>query len=199
MKQKILFFLLFSLLAEVLLSCCDCPDTVTRRYTNKSFTVANLDNSGSGPVVATAATVPKAAYGIRLQIVRETTACGRRALFLPVAYAFSCGCPPELEILPRDSVTAIHVFTLADFDGNHPAGSDVSAYFKSYTPYYFLGIPDYLQKSRTVLLDESELQARIDLLLMTAPARTGAHRFRVRLTLSDNRVLELDTPPIELA
>lgn len=199
MKKKILFFLFLPLLTELVLSCCDCPETQTLHYTNKTMLLQHLDNSGSGPVVTTSGRVPKAAYGIRIDVVREKTAAHRKTLFLPAAYAYSCGCPPPLEILPRDSITAIRVFTLQDFDASHAAGSDVSGYFKSYTPYYFLSITDYLQKSRTVLLDESELSTRVDLLLMTPPALNTLHQFRVRLTLSDGRTLEQETTPIDLS
>jgi hypothetical protein len=198
MYKKVLFFLLLPLLAELVLSCCDCPDTVTLHYTNRTMLVKNLDNRGSGPVVAASNTVPKAAYGIRIELVREKTAALRKSLFLPAAYAFSCGCPPPMEIRPGDSITALQVFTVRDFDASHAAGSDISAYFKGYNPYYFLSIPDYLEKWGTLLYNESELLTKVDLLLMTPPAVTGVHQFRVRLTLSDGRVLEQDTPTIEL-
>jgi hypothetical protein len=198
MIKKVLFLMLLPLLAGTVISCCDCPDTETLHYTNKTVALRNLDNSGSGPVVTNSAQVPKEAYGIRVAIGRERTALLRRSLFLPAAYAFSCDCAPPMQILPRDSITAIQVFTLQDFDGSHPAGADISALFKGYKPYYFSSIPDYLREWPLVLFNESELPATIDLLLMTPPTLNTVHRFRVRLTLSDGRTLEQETPPIEL-
>lgn len=198
MKKKVLFFLLLPWLANLVVSCCDCPEPSIRHYTNKTAVVKNLDNSGSSPAEVTSGRVPKAAFGIRVAIVRELTAHRRTSLFMPAAYAYDCACDPPNQLLPKDSITAINVFTLTSFDGSHGAGSEVSDYFKAYNPYYFLSIPDYLKGWSPRLFVESELPTKADLLLMTPPVRTGVYQFRVRLTLSDGRVLQQDTTPIEL-
>lgn len=198
MRKKVLFFLLFPLLAEVVVSCCNCPDPDIKHYTNRTASVHNLDNTGSGPVVSSSGTIAKEAYGIRVDLKRELTAHTSRGVFLSQAYAYDCFCEQSPQFLPKDSITALQVFTLRDFDNIHPAGSDVSTYFKAYHPYYFLTIPDLVEKWDTVLYDESRLETKVDLMLMTPPGPNTRHQFRVRITLSDGRTLEEDTPPIEL-
>ncbi|NII23795.1 DUF5034 domain-containing protein [Pseudoflavitalea sp. X16] len=198
--KKVIFLLLFPLIAEVVISCCNCMEPVIRRYTNKTISVEHLDNSGSEAVVSTSGSVTKKAYGIRLRLIREQLACiqQRKSLFIQSAYAYSCGCEPALQFLAKDSITSIKVYTLNDFDGTHPAGSDLSGYFKVYSVYNFMTIEDYLKYMDVTLYAESQLDTRIDLLLMTAPVLTGQHQFKVQLTLSDGRTLETETSTIEL-
>jgi hypothetical protein len=40
--NKILIILFFPLMAEVVVSCCDCLKTITGRYTNKNILVNNI-------------------------------------------------------------------------------------------------------------------------------------------------------------
>lgn len=93
---------------------------------------------------------------------------------------------------------SIKVYTLNDFDGTHPAGADLSGNFKVYRNYAFMTMEDYLKYADVTLYDERQLDIRIDLLLMTAPAITDQHQFKVQMALSDGRVLETETSTIEL-
>ena len=198
--KKVIFLLLFPLIAEVVISCCNCIEPVIQHYTNKSISINHLDNSRSEPLVSTSDSIIKKAYGIRLQLIRERLACieKRQSVFIQSAYAFSCGCPPAKQFLPKDSITAIKIYTLHDFDSNHPADSDVSGYFKIYQAFTFSTIPDYIKTSYLVLYDDRELAKQIDFLLMTVPAISGQHQFKVEITLSDGRVLINETTTIEL-
>ena len=198
--NKVIFLLLFPLIAEVLVSCCNCLEPVIKHYTNKTLTINHLDNSGSAPVIASSDTVRKSAYGIRMNLVRETVVCNhnRTSLFISSAYAFKCDCEPPNQILPRDSITALHISTVNDFDATHPANSDVTGYFRVYKDFYFQTISDYVQKARLIAYNDNELQITADLLLMTPPATNTLHRFVVTLTLSDGRVLSRETSEIHL-
>lgn len=198
--KKVIFLLLFPLIAEAVVSCCNCIEPVIQHYTNKTFSITNLDNSGSEPLVSSSNSIIKKAYGIRLQLTRERIAClqRRNSLFIQSAYAFSCGCEPANQYLPKDSITSIKVYTLHNFDGNHLAGSDVSGYFKVYHYFSFSTIEDYIKRSYLVLYNDRDLAVQTDLLLMTAPAVTGQHQFRVEITLSDGRILANETSTIEL-
>lgn len=198
--KKVIFLLVFPLIAEVMISCCDCIDTVVQNYTNKSISVSNLDNSGKEPVAATANSINKNAYGIRLELTREKLACleKRYSFFIQSTYAMSCGCPPPNQFNAKDSITAIKVITLRNFDGTHAAGSEVSNYFKIYNQFSFTSISDYLKSSSATLFNEKDLKPQIDFLLMTAPTVTGEHQFRIQLILSDGRILETETSTIDL-
>jgi len=197
--KKILLVLLFPFLADLVVSCCNCLGTVIHHYTNKTIAVSNLDNSGQAPQITSSASVFKSAYGIRIKLTREKTALIDKPMivFGECAYARECFCRPPDQFLPDDSLTAIRVITLNDFNSDHLANSDVSGYFKVYVPYSFYTFDDYVKNTSASLFYENDLQINIDLLLMTPPASVGAHQFRVQIVLSDGRTLEQDTPTID--
>lgn len=198
--KKVIFLLLLPLMAEVVVSCCNCIEPVIQHYTNKTISLSHLDNSGQEAIVSASNTVLKSAYGIRLQLIREKLAClqQRPSLFLPSAYAMGCHCPPPQQYLAKDSIASITLFTLADFDNDHPAGADLSGYFKVYKPYSYTPIEDFVKNAPGTLFDERELSTTIDLFLMAVPAVGGDHRFKVQVRLSDGRILEQETSPVKL-
>ncbi|AXY75667.1 DUF5034 domain-containing protein [Paraflavitalea soli] len=198
--KKVIFLLLLPLLAEAVVSCCNCLEPVIQHYTNKTISVSNLDNSAQAPIISLSNTVIKKAYGIRVQLVREKLACleKRQSLFISSAYAFDCRCPPAQEYRPKDSIVSVKIYTQQAFDNTHTAGSDLSVYFKVYKPHYFTTIDDYVTKTPVVLFDSKELQPNIDFLLMTPPAMNVEHKFKIQLILSDGRILEGETPTVKL-
>jgi hypothetical protein len=151
-------------------------------------------------MTTTANSVPKEAFGIRTQLNREKTAClsPSKSLFIQTTNATSCYCPPQNQLLARDSVIAIQIFTLNDFDTHHPANSDVSEYFKVFKRSSFSSITDFLKKYNTILDRESELELTFDILLMTPPSLNQNHSFKIKVTLSDGRTLEGITTSIDL-
>lgn len=198
--NKILIVLLFPLITEVVISCCNCLVPLIRYYTNKTVKIQNIDNSGSEPMITTANTVHKEAFGIRAQLNREKTACLSpfKSLFIQTAYANGCRCPPSNQFLARDSITAIQVFTLNDFDIMHASNSDISDYFKIFQSFSLSTITDYIKKYDKVLYTDNELELKFDLLLMTPPTINKNHKFKIKITLSDGRILEGESTPIEL-
>ncbi len=197
-----LLVLLAPCLIHLIGSCCSCLDPVIERYTNKSLELAVLDNAGPEPVVSADNRIPIKAFGLRLGLNREKTAC----LFepqqgwgvTPALYATSCDCSLAIEYQPKDSVETIKITTLSDFDATHPAGSDISGYFKAYKSGYFSEISSYIDQYFTVLYGEADFREEVDLLLLTPPAISGQYQFVVRLLLSDGRILEQRTPEITL-
>ena len=198
--NKILIILLFPFIAEVIISCCDCIEPLIEHYTNKTLLIKNIDNSGSEPVVTTANSVPKEAFGIRTKLRREKVAFLKptKSLFIPTAFATSCDCPPEKQLYARDSIISIQLYTLNDFDTNHPSNSEVSDYFKIFQGASFSTIKDYLTKYNTVLYNDNELDFEFDLLLMIPPSLNKSHSFKLKITISDGRVFEEASTPIEL-
>ncbi len=88
--KKVLIILLFPFITEMVVSCCpDCDDPIIGHYTNKTLWVSNIDNSGIKPEITNGNPVPKEAFGIRVRLGREKTACltPRRSLFIQTAYA----------------------------------------------------------------------------------------------------------------
>jgi hypothetical protein len=197
--KKVFLILLFPILADLVVSCCNCLGTVIHHYTNKTIVVSNLDNSGQAPQVTSSGSVFKSAYGIRVKLIREKTARidKPRIVFGECAYARECFCQPPDQFLPNDSITAIRIITLNDFNSDHLASSDVSGYFKVYVPYSFSTTDDYVKNTSASFNYDTDLQINIDLLLMTPPDSVGACQFRVQIVLSDGRTLEQDTPTID--
>ncbi|WP_276481996.1 DUF5034 domain-containing protein [Paraflavitalea pollutisoli] len=198
--KKVIFLLLFPLIAEVVVSCCGCVGTLTFRYSNQSITVRQLDNSGTQPAESQADTVRKTAYGVRVFLKRERLAClqKRPSLFISSAYALSCGCEPASSYLAKDSIQAIHIITTNAFDNTHPAGSDISPYFKVFHNYTLSLLSDYVKDWRPTLFEEADLQPSQDILLMTPPTLGPEHSFKVQYHLSDGRILESTTPSVKL-
>lgn len=198
--NKYLIVLLFPLISLIVASCCDCIDPIIEHYTNKTITVKNIDNSGMLPEVTNANSVPKEAFGIRVQLNREKTAYlnSFKLFFIQPAYATSCDCPPLNQFEARDSVITIQVFTLNNFDINHDANADVSAYFKVFEKSTFSTLTEFITDYNTLLYDDNKLDLTFDMLLMTPPSLTTNHSFKVKITLSDGRIIEGTTNTIEL-
>jgi hypothetical protein len=143
----------------------------------------------------------KNAYGIRIYLVREQVSYTKpnSSIFIQSAYAVDCFCPTNT-YLARDSILSIKIFTVNDFDSQHAANSDVTDYFKIIHSYqsienYVANIQYTFGEYRDSLAD-SEFQ--IDVLLMTAPTTNNKQQFTVQVALSDGRILEQQTPEIEL-
>lgn len=193
--KKIIFLLLFPLIANLVVACCDCMEPLIEHYTNRTLTIHNLDNAGNEPAESTSVSIKKAAYGIRIKLFREKTACiePTKLLFIQSAYAMKkCNCPEPNQFFAKDSITGIKIITLNDFDNGHLANTDISAYFKVYSSHTFSTIENYIKRS-IVLFDESEFETSLDLLLMTSPVLNSQHQFKIQVSLSDGRVIEEKT------
>jgi hypothetical protein len=190
--RKVLILLLLPFIAQVIFVSCNCPEPLIEYYSNKNFILSNLDNSGKRAVIATRDSVPRAAFGLRLQLNREKTAFYKpvQSAFFQSAYAFSRGCPPP-QIIPRDSITSLKVLTLNDFNASHLSGSEVSVYFKVFERNSFTPIEEYIKQYKTILYSDEQLEEKLDLLLMTPPVLNKHHQFKVVISMSDGRLIEL--------
>lgn len=197
---KIVVVLLLPLLADIVVACCDCLDSMSFNYKNCNLTLKNLDNTGRNPSETISNTIKKTAYGIRLRLEAKEDVCekSRNYLFLPSAYALSCDCPPELEYLPLDSILALKIITVNDFDTTHAANADVSDYFRIYESYYFSTLTEYLNKDAPIYYNEQERAIQLDFLLMNSPTTGTEHQFKIEIDLSDGRKLVQHTPSVTL-
>lgn len=197
---KVLTLVFTTLFLDVLVACCDCDPPQLFKYTNSSLEVENLDNRGQYVAVATNGTALKEAYGIRMKIQCKTTAFHqpRFSFLLNQSYAFSCRCEDPIQYHAKDSVVALRIITLDNFDPEHQAGSDITDYFKWYGGYYFSEITSYIKQRAPVFYMEDDKQTTEDMLLMHYPPQSGIYSFRVEIDLSDGRTLTKDTDSIEL-
>ena len=167
-------------------------------YSTKSFSLNNLDNSVSAPFITTSDSVLKRAYGIDMHLIRDQVGFinNTHPFLSQSAYAYD----PSVDIglsFPVDSIVSIQIFTIYDFDSSHPASSEITDYFKVYQNYSFTAVKDYFN-SLNQLFPLSDLQLDIELLLMTAPTMNTKHQFEIKITISDGRILEQETTPINL-
>jgi len=198
--KKIILVLLIPFIANLVVSCCNCLETAIHHYTNKAIAVINLDNSGKEPLEIASGSVIKTAYGVRVNLTREKIARINKPNInlVEAAWAYDCRCPPPDEFQPNDSIVAIRVISLTNFNSSHPANTDVSTYFKIYAPYSFSTTDDFVKATSAIFFNETELQVTFNLLLMTPPDSSGPHQFKVQIVLSDGRILEQNAPTIDL-
>ncbi len=201
--KKIIFLLLLPYIITFVVSCCKCEETVFKNYTNRSFSLENIDNSGKEVKTSASSLINKRAFGIRVNLRLENIA----QILKPSAFSFntlnatSCECPPFFEFSPKDSIISFKLFTVNDLDNLHLANSEVTQYFKIFYNNSYTSVADrYPNKTfkGLTLYDESEFDAKIDLLLMTIPEESKKVQFKVQLKMSDGRILEQFSPETTL-
>ena len=178
-----------------------------KQNTYKSLLLKNLDNNGVQATETESLILNKNAFGIRLYLSREENviANGKQinSFFIQSAYAISRMCPPEYIYSPIDSIISIRVFTLNNFDDQHPENSDITDYFKVAQSYS--AVKEHIAKMRFTYKHgygynskPFEKELKIDLMLMTAPTTNNPYQFKIQVTLSDRRIFEQKTTEIQL-
>lgn len=198
--KKAFYIIGLLLIMDLLSACCNCLEPVFGRYTHLSISLNNLNNAGISPVLTENDTIPKQAYGIRINLNAAALACAtpKPAFLVSSSYAFSCKCYPANVLFAKDSMVQLQIFTLNPFDELHPAGAEITEYFKRFTHPNYSEISDWVQTKTNTIYDASNLNSSFDILLMNAPKELTQHAFRVRISLSDGRILETLTPSIVL-
>jgi Domain of unknown function (DUF5034) len=186
--------LLVAFTARMVIACCQCSNgTAILRYSYQSLKVTSFDNSGEQLIPAQSGPVAKEAYGITLDLNFIQIASERGSLF-PSAYAFKCSCEPSFRLVPKDSIIAIAITSLHDFDDTHPSGSVVTGYFRALAAGSYITVGNYLAHVGKVNYPIGEF----NLYLLTPPQVTGDYAFKVDVTLSDNRVMSDTTSLVNL-
>lgn len=171
MKTKLLFtisccclFLLFSAMS------CDEDDYIptSTQIDLTGLELSSLNNSGKDPVEITDGRCPKEAYMLRIVPIfdKDDEHYDSYELNTPV--------------------TAIRIFTLTDFDADHPAGSDVFTLFRTIYWAVDLSLP---------LTGFYSLYG-YRLVLMTYP-QPGNYQFRVEFELEDGTIVSEETEMLE--
>ena len=205
-KRLILLFLLLFPIVNLFHSCVCDVTTKYESYTHKTLLLKNLDNSGAKAVETNASQINKNAYGIRVYLTSEINSVASSKQnhfnFIQSVHAMTVYCPPEYIFSPSDSIVSMKIITVNDFDDLHSENSDITHYFRIANSYST--IDKYVANMTFTYESDIEFEAspirkiEIDLLLMTAPAKTQNHQFKIQITLSDGRILEEQTSEIEL-
>ncbi len=159
-------------------SCPTKQRTICRYYTNATFTP--WDNADSMPQPVGSTGVRAKAFYLELMLEDTSYICRKLRHLLPsnASYAFT---PPTY-----NKTTPIDSFTIksdADFDAQHPAGSDLKALFS---------------QNDTANI-EKRYKKKIKFYLLRLPASSGTHTFTVKLFARDTtQNVIAATQPIKL-
>lgn len=198
--KKVAFILALIFLLRLISACCRCDEPSKLHYLFDEVLVQNLDNSGEYYVVSTSERITKEAFGlqIELSIKKESNYYSPRSISFSSANAISCECVYE-EYLPKDTISALSISTLNDFDSKHFAGDDVSSYFKVVTPNGFISINQYLKLPELVYQNWLPEKERIILYLLQLPTFfEEKHSFKIEIVFSNGEVVSFESKPVYL-
>ena len=199
MKRKyiILLIILALPLLDVFYACCNC-DIITdeKFYINTGFNLKNIDNSGAEPLESASVNINKKAFGIRLQVNRQSLAFLKKQINQPLfsssAYAMSCECDPEVTYGPKDVIEDVKIIALNSFNADKPAESEITEYFRYSKDYS--EISKIIQKLNHEFAYQLKDTEYFDLLLMVPPSETNIqHQFKVVITFENKQPVELIT------
>lgn len=198
---RVAIVLFIPLLFEVVLSCRECPEAYEQRYGLESLFIQNLDNSGELPVESATGIIPKAAYavGINFRLLRLANLNKVKLAILPQAHAMRCASCFDTIWYARDTIRTIKLTTVNYFDKNHPAGSDVTGLFKGLSYKTYIPVDKAIintETSRVYKFEDS--RTRLDLYLMSPPENVGLYRFKIDVILSNNGIISVMSPDVEL-
>lgn len=114
--------------------CCHCEPERTRFYKTEGIIAQNVHFEIVGDTAFSYSIVNKDSlarmkYGLQIQFDTKETVFSKFEFKGLIPAANACKCSPDY-YSPRDTLKSIRIFTLKDFDASHPAGSELSDYFK---------------------------------------------------------------------
>ncbi len=192
--------MLFPVAVNLLMGCCNCLETVFFDYSNCAVSVDNLDNSQQEAVISSTNSIPKEAFGLKVNIERKEGICYNsfKPFLMSSAYATSCNCPPEQLYQPLDSIVSIQIKSLMDFDLNHLSDDYITEYFSVLSSTEYTPIEEFIAGRRGSISDLDYFDRSFNLMLMTAPVESSEYQFEVEVELSDGRVLREISESVEL-
>lgn len=165
--------------------------TTYQYYKLKSFTAKNGDKSNPTEEVKTS--VKKEDYNIRItneveMTTKPSTTAAVASLFISAAHA------ENLVLVNIDTIKAVKIVTLKDFDQNHLAGSEVTSKFgiggKTLQDWEVL---------RVLSVKPHSFLSVIPISLIGFPeTEIKGSQFKVIYTLASGRQLEATTPEVDL-
>lgn len=199
MKKALLLYFAFFALGHLLSGCCNCPSVgVPYRFRwtgiilNSYRYVADSGVLSTFPDSSGDFTGKNYMLSVKPQFALLVHNMRRRTSFANTAYACSCA---EQEYNPEQAIVSLRVFTATDYDVTHPAGSEVTAYFRSAN--YSGGLSE-LQLNIPQTSYSYGVYEEYRLFLATKPTTGTSHQFRVELRLANDSVLSVQTPVLKL-
>ncbi len=199
MIRKVLFVFLIAVVSQTIAGCVDCNCGPVKKiyFTRKGLSLKNMNSSLPQPMVADTGVIASANYGIQVWLQIEHLALRKRQInwgLIQTAQACSCA---EDDFIPKEDILSVEIFSNNDFDATHPKNTDLSLYFKVINYKVITPIAEHIKR-----LKDSNYIARSafydGVFLQTGPTASKKHKFRIKITLSDGRVLEAETNEVEL-
>lgn len=192
--------LMLMLLADLVVSCCDCPEAKMTEFSYCAVELQNIDNTGFEPEVSTADTLSKDAYGFQIILTTQRQICQLRnaSLFSPAAFAMkSCNCALDYDY-PRASIERVEITALEQFDDTISAGSDITSRFMWYQRFEFTKIEHIPSQFYTGYSQDSVRVFMHDIIMVSPPSKSGKQQFEISIHLADGKVLSAVSPKVFL-
>ncbi|RZK40473.1 MAG: DUF5034 domain-containing protein [Pedobacter sp.] len=199
MLKKIFIVFAFVLVTQIIAGCvdCNCGPIQTFYTTTKSLFVNNIDSTLPEPMITNSSIINAKNYGFKINLRSDRVALKNQKVnwgFIQAAYACSCA---ENVYKSKESILTLEIFSNNDFDANHPKNTDLSSYFKVKISQNLNTMPEYV-KYINRLYQTSSNPFYWGIFLQTSPSLSKKHQFKIRMTLSDGRILEAETTEVEL-
>ncbi|MFK7908214.1 MAG: DUF5034 domain-containing protein [Chitinophagales bacterium] len=201
---RIFLILTFLQIGTLVLTTSCCEDEYI--YFWSELYLSNVDNRGERPITAEENRLPAIAYAIGMSMaydfVHQTSPLNG---FSNSAYAYSCA-----ESYQRnDTIEAVRIRALSDFDEFHPAGTDLTDFFAAKTRGTVTAFSSTEEKTEHAIavssfvenVNESEpyyILTDFDLFLLESPSQETAFQFIVEVELSNEKILVDTTESIIL-
>ena len=188
---------------------CKCPKIKTVECSISSFSINQLDGEElkrimAGSLPAGVVDNPlecRKDFGIEFVFETKNTVIANckpvNSLFIQSAYACEC---EEYQYYAREGIISILVFSDKDFDETHPAGTDITEFFKIHewdaTQYPYLAkltsFESYFKYPRPspASVIYHDYWYRFYCVLMATDIEAGEYEFTFVVNLSDERTLE---------
>ncbi len=193
-KRLILFLFILSIVG-IVSSCCHCKEITYDEYTNCRVELHNISK-----LAGESDTITANEYILRVIVYRsQEDLCDASVdnyFFISSANAaIDCFCPPDVILLPIDSIVSLKVITVKDFDDDYSSGSDITKLFSIYKYQSYISIDDFLRDEHKEIEYDSyalpfeDAPFYIDMKLMKSP-NSEEQKFMVEVELSDGRILK---------
>ncbi|MGB1241882.1 MAG: DUF5034 domain-containing protein [Chitinophagales bacterium] len=196
--------LVFLQIGTLVLTTSCCEDEFT--YSWSELYLSNVDNRGENPITAEDNRLPAIAYAIgmsmELEFVHYESPFNG---FSNSAYAFSC----DESYRRNDTIKAIRIRALSDFDESHPVGTELGDLFAAKTRGTVTAFSTLEDKTEHAIAVSSfaenvndsspyDLLTDFDLFLLESPSQEAAFQFIVEVELLNAKVLVDTTDSIVL-
>ncbi len=200
MIRKVFFVFLIAIVSQTIAGCVDCNCGPIKKiyFTRKGLSLKNMNSSLPQPMVTDTGIIASANYGIQVRLqIEHLTVRKQQINWGLIQTAQACKCAGD-DFIPKEDIASVEIFSTNDFDATHPKNTDLSLYFKVRNYKVTTPIAEHIKR-----LKDSNYIARSafydGVFLQTGPTASKKHKFTIRITLSDGRILEAETSEVELS